>query len=342
MVYKRARSKEKYIPKSDRLIDQLREVLRYHHYAIRTERAYVSWVLRFIRFHGKKHPKEMGKEEIEAFLSHLAINRNVAIATQNQAFNAIVFLYEEVLRMPIMEQLAAVRSRKPKRLPTVLSPEEVSLLLNAIDPAYRLMAKIMYAGGYRLMEVIRLRIHDLDFDNQQIIVRDSKGNKDRASQFPEPLHKAVHKHLARVKALHKEDIAQGFGRVYLPNALSVKYRNADQAWGWQYVFPSKSLSVDPRSGVTRRHHIHESGLQRAVYSASKKAGIDKRVSCHTLRHSFATHLLEEGESIRKVQILLGHKDVRTTEIYTHVMRKDVSRVKSPLLSLENLKDDDEC
>ncbi len=341
MAYKRARPKEKYVPKSERLIDQLREVLRYHHYAIRTERAYVGWVLRFIRFHNKKHPRDMGKDEIEAFLSNLAISRNVAVATQNQAFNAIIFLYEEVLRIPISEQIAAVRTRKPKRLPTVLSPEEVTFLLNAIDPPYRLMAKIMYAGGYRLMEIIRLRVHDLDFANQQIIVRDSKGNKDRASQFPETLHNAVHRHLARAKAWHDEDLEQGYGRVYLPYALSVKYRNADQAWGWQYVFPSKSLSVDPRSGLMRRHHIHESGLQQAVHVAGKKAGLNKRVSCHVLRHSFATHLLEEGENIRKVQVLLGHKDVRTTEIYTHVMRKDVSRVKSPLLSLENLKDDDE-
>lgn len=336
---KRNRAKGLFVPSSIRLMDQLREVLRYHHYAIRTERAYVSWALRFIRFHNKKHPKNMGKVEIEAFLSHLAINRNVAAATQNQAFNAIVFLYENVLQIPISKQLEAVRARKPKRLPTVLSPEEMTILLNSVDRNFRLMANIMYSGGYRLMETIRLRIHDLDFDNEQIIVRDSKGNKDRASLFPVLLHNPMHKHLKRVKTLHEQDLAEGNGRVYLPNALGQKYRHADKIWGWQYVFPSKSLSVDPRSGMTRRHHVHESGLQKAIYAASNRAKLDKRVSCHVLRHSFATQLLEEGENIRKVQVLLGHKDVRTTEIYTHVMKKDISRVKSPLLSLKNLEDD---
>ncbi len=269
-------------------MDQVREVLRYHHYFIRTEEVYVNWILKFIRFNETRHPKEMGKHEIERFLSHLAINRNVAGATQGQAMHAILFLYREVLDMPMDAKLDPVRSRKSKRLPTVLSRNEVARLIKAIDGTHQLMAKLLYGCGLRLMEVLRLRVQDLDFDNNQILVRNGKGNKDRSTLLPELLHDPLKAHLERVKALHEEDILKGYGKVFLPDALARKYTGAAIAWGWQYVFPSKSLSKDPRSGVIRRHHAHETTLQKTVYAARERVGITKRVSCHTLRHSFAT------------------------------------------------------
>ncbi len=334
MPHQRAKVKEKYRPKSAKLMDQVREVLRYHHYAIRTEEAYVKWILKFVRFHGTRHPKEMGKNEIEAFLSHLAINRHVAASTQNQAMNAILFLYREVLHLPMDDKIEAVRSRKPKRLPTVLSRAELGRLFDPMNGRNRLMAKMLYGSGMRLMEVVRLRVQDLDFDNHLIIVRDGKGNKDRSTLFPEPLQAHLKQHLKGVKAVHDDDLSRGNGRVYLPNALSRKFPHAAQHWGWQYVFPAGSLSRDPRSGEIRRHHIDETTLQKAVSAARNKAGITKRVSCHCLRHSFATHLLEDGVNIRVLQELLGHKDVSTTEIYTHVMNKNFSGVTSPLVALE--------
>ena len=338
MPYQRARAGSKYTPKPGKLLGQVREVLRYHHYAIRTEKAYVSWILQFIRFNGTRHPREMGKPEIERFLSHLSVNRNVAAATQCQALNAIVFLYRDVLDMPVSDQLAPVKARKQKRLPTVLARDEVNRLIIAMKGTHRLMAKLMYGSGLRLMEVLRLRVHDLDFANKQIIVRDGKGNKDRSTLFPELLHKQVRAHLERVKALHEKDLNDGYGEVYLPNALAKKYPNAAKSWGWQYAFPSKSLSRDPRSHKTRRHHSHESGLQKAVKNASLDAEIVKRATCHTLRHSFATCLLEDGVNIRVLQELLGHKDVSTTEIYTHVMDKSFQNIDSPL---QGLDDDDD-
>jgi len=316
-------------------MDQVREVLRYHHYAIRTEQSYVQWILKFIKFNGTRHPKEMGKAEIEGFLSHLAMNRKVAVSTQNQAFNAILFLYRDVLLMPVADRIEAIRSRKPKRLPTVLGKEEVGRLLNSMEGTHQLMAKLLYGSGLRLMEVIRLRVQDLDFVNKQLMVRDGKGNKDRATLLPDPVQALLKNHLERVKALHDKDLQDGYGSVYLPEALARKYPGASRSWIWQYVFPSKNLSKDPRSGEIRRHHVDESTLQRAVYTARELAKIDKRVSCHTLRHSFATHMLEAGVNIRALQELLGHKDVTTTEIYTHVMNKDLSTLKSPLLDLES-------
>ena len=252
MPYKRAQAKEKYIHKSKKLMDQVREVLRYHHYAIRTEETYISWILRFIKFNKTRYPKEMGKHEIERFLSHLAMNRNMARNTQDQAMNAILFLYKYVLRMPVNEKIAAVKSRKPKRLPTVLSREEVSRLIKLIPGTLQTMAKLLYGSGLRILEVFRLRVHDLDFDNKQLMVRDGKGNVDRSTLFPLPIHRPIKSHLERVKTLHQEDLRNGYGHVYLPHALERKYTGAARAWNWQYVFPSKNLSIDPRSNVIRR------------------------------------------------------------------------------------------
>jgi integron integrase len=307
--------------------------LRYHHYAIRTEEAYLRWIVQYIKFNGTRHPKEMGKEEIERFLSSLAVDRHVAAATQNQALNAILFLYREVLQLPLDEKIETTRSRKKKRLPTVLSRDEVRWLLSNIQGTQLLMAQMLYGSGLRLMEAVRLRVQDLDFDNRQLSVRDGKGGKDRSTLFPEPLHAPLRRHLEEVRALFEQDMAHGAAGVYLPNALERKFPTAGKSWGWQYVFPATQLSTDPRSGLVRRHHIHESSLQKAVSAARKKAGISKRVSPHTLRHSFATCMLENGTNIRALQELLEHKDVSTTQIYTHVMNKDITGLTSPLVGL---------
>ena len=333
MAYPRTVITEKFHPKPGKLMDQVREVLRYHHYSIRTEEAYVRWILQFIRFHHKQHPKNLGKTEIEGFLSYLASERHVAAATQNQAMNAIIFLYKRVLDMPIDDRIEALRAKKPKRLPTVLSRAEIRNLMSNMKGTNHLMAMLLYGSGLRLMECIRLRVMDIDFDNHLIVVRDGKGNKDRSTLLPEILQKKLKHHLVKVKNIHQQDLEDGFGEVYLPNALSIKLKGAAKSWHWQYVFPSRRLSVDPRSGITRRHHIDETTLQKAVANAAKKAEIGKRASCHTLRHSFATHLLEDGVNIRILQELLGHKDVSTTEIYTHVMNKGFSDVQSPLENL---------
>jgi integron integrase len=266
-------------------------VLRYHHYAIRTEEAYLRWIVQYIKFNGTRHPKEMGKAEIERFLSSLAVDRHVAAATQNQALNAILFLYREVLQLPLDEKIEATRSRKKKRLPTVLSRDEVRRLLSNIQGTQLLMAQMLYGSGLRLMEAVRLRVQDLDFDNRQLSVRDGKGGKDRSTLFPEPLHAPLRRHLEEVRTLFEQDMANGAAGVYLPNALERKFPAAGKSWGWQYVFPATQLSTDPRTGLVRRHHIHESSLQKAVSAARKKAGISKRVSPHTLRHSFATCML---------------------------------------------------
>ena len=317
-------------PTANRLMDQVRETLRFYHYAYNTEKSYVEWILRFIRFSGKKHPKDMGKPEIEKFLSHLAINRNVAASTQNQALNAIMFLYKKVLDMPMDLDIRARRSNKGKRLPTVLSKDEAKSLIFCMTGTAKTLAGLMYGSGMRSLEVIRLRIHDIDFSNNQIYVRNAKGGKDRTSLFPDALHQPIRKQIEIVKKLHDEDLAEGFGEVYLPTALSRKYKNANITFGWQYLFPSIVRSTDPRSGKIMRHHLNKSVLQKAVANARAKAKIIKRVSPHTLRHSFATHLLENGENIRVLQVLLGHNDVKTTEIYTHVMQKNHDNVKSPL------------
>jgi len=304
-------------------------VLRRKHYSYRTEQAYVDWLRRFI-LHGKRHPQEMGAQEIEAFLTHLAVHENVAASTQNQALQAILFLYREVLGREITQPIQALRARKPKRLPTVLTRPEVQTLLSYLSSTHLLIAQLLYGSGLRLMEALRLRVKDLDFEYRTITVRDGKGEKDRITILPESLIESLSKHLEEVQRLHQQDLSQGYGAVYLPDALARKYPNAEREWGWQWVFPSSRLSPDPRAGVIRRHHLDPTSVQRAIREAARAAGIPKPVTPHTLRHSFATHLLESGYDIRTVQELLGHKDVRTTMIYTHVLQRGGLAVRSPL------------
>ena len=323
-------SKPRFKPSSARLMDQVKEVLRYHHYAIRTEESYIRWILAYIRFHNRQHPKNMGKEHIEAFLTHMAVDKNYAASTQNLALNAIVFLYEQVLDIEVADDLVAVRSQKPVRLPVVLSKHEVVEVLDGMSGVNALIAKLMYGGGLRIMEALRLRVQDIDFANGYLLVRDGKGGKDRSTLLAPSIVPELKAHLTQTRKLFDEDVTAGVAGVYLPNALARKYPGAETTWGWQYVFPSKGLSVDPRSGVTRRHHMDESGFRKALQAAKKKADIAKRVTSHTLRHSFATHLLESGTNIRVVQKLLGHSDVKTTEIYTHVLQQNLDRVVSPL------------
>ena len=313
-----------------KLIQKIREIVRLKNYSIRTEEAYVSWARRYILFHNKLHPIDMGGPEIEAFLSHLAVDRNVSASTQNQALSALLFLYREVLRIDLDYPINSIRAKRPKRLPTVLTKDEARNVLNLISGKHQLMAKLLYGSGLRLMECIRLRVKDLDFEQHQIIVRDGKGLKDRVTILPESLITPLKRHLRYVKLAHEDDLADGCGSVYLPHALERKYPRAHDQWSWQYAFPAPKRSKDPRSGAERRHHVDPSGLQKAVHKAALKAGIVKRVSCHTFRHSFATHLLEDGYDIRTVQELLGHKNVSTTMIYTHVLKRGPLSVRSPL------------
>jgi integron integrase len=313
-----------------KLLDQLRQAIRLRHYSIRTEEAYVQWAKRFILFHNKRHPQEMGRLEIEAFLTHLAVNGKVAAATQNQALNAIVFLYRQLFGREIGELEAVVRAKRPPKLPVVLSPGEARRVLDRLDGTTGLMARLLYGSGLRLMECLRLRVKDVEFEYRQIIVRDGKGAKDRVTMLPASLIEPLRAHLVRVKALHQEDLAAGHGDVFLPFALERKYPNANREWGWQYVFPSAKRSEDPRSGAVRRHHAAESVLQRAVKFAVRASGVNKPANCHTFRHSFATHLLANGSDIRTVQELLGHQDVKTTMVYTHVLQRGAGGVKSPL------------
>jgi len=313
-----------------KLLDRMRDILRTQHYSLRTEQAYVQWARRYILFHHKRHPKDMGVPEVEAFLTHLALERHVAASTQNQALSALLFLYREVLHQPL-ESVDAVRARQPERLPTVLTKTEVARVLSAMSGTSQLMAKLLYGSGLRMLECLRLRVKDIDFDQRCIIIRDGKGEKDRVTMLPDSLVAPLREHLMRVKHLHEKDLAEGYGTVHLPYALDVKYPHANQEWGWQYVFPARTRSVDPRSGIQQRHHVTESSLQKAVRAAARLASItDKPVSCHTFRHSFATHLLESGYDIRTVQELLGHKDVKTTMIYTHVLNRGGLAVRSPL------------
>lgn len=323
--------KKKFIPDPTlKLMDQVRETLRYYHYAYRTEHTYCQWIRRFLAFHEmSKHPRDMGAGEVERFLSHLATEGKVAAATQRQALNAIVFLYREVLDIDL-GQIAPIRSKRQRKPPTVLTQEEVQQVLRAMAGTHRLMAQLLYGCGLRLMECIRLRIQDIDFGQGRIFVRDGKGGKDRTVVLPEVVRPLLAEHIGRVHELHGADLRAGFGEVHMPEALARKYPTACREMGWQYVFPAKNRSIDPRSGKEMRHHVMESGLQKAVKAAVRKAGIVKRAGCHTMRHSFATHLLENGVNIRMVQKLMGHKDVKTTEIYTHVMNKDLDAVKSPL------------
>ena len=314
-------------------LERIREAIRVRHYSIRTERTYIEWTRRFILFHGKRHPEQMGEAEVAAFLTHLAVDRNVAASTQNQALNALVFVYKHVLGRPLGDIAAAVRAKRPARLPVVLSQDEVRKLLAELRGAQWLLACLQYGSGLRLMESIRLRVKDLEFDRRAVIVREGKGGKDRVVTLSDALVGPLQRHLASRRNLFDQDSAQGYGSVYLPHALARKYPNAERSWAWQYVFPSTRLSRDPRSGTTRRHHLDESVVQKAVARAVRKCGIEKPASCHTLRHSFATHLLERGADIRTVQEQLGHADVRTTQIYTHVIQRGGRAVLSPLGSV---------
>jgi integron integrase len=313
-----------------KFLDQLRSFMRARRYSRRTEQAYVDWVRRFILFHSKRHPRELGEDEIVEFLSHLAVKRKVSPSTQNQAFCALLFLYQQFLERKLGRLDSALRASKPARLPVVLSREEVRAVLAHIRPPYRLMLELVYGSGLRLLECLRLRIKDIDFDYGRIIVRDGKGMKDRVTMLPGRLRRQLKEHLAHAKAVHERDLQLGFGSVYLPDALGRKYPNAHRSWIWQYVFPAGKRSIDPVSGRVQRHHLLEKNLQNAVAHAVQAAGITKPASCHTFRHSFATHLLEDGYDIRTVQELLGHKDVSTTMIYTHVLNKPGIGVKSPL------------
>jgi integron integrase len=312
-----------------KLLDQLREVLRLKHYSPKTEKSYVHWGRRFILFHKKRHPQEMGTPEVQTFLNYLAVDQHVSASTQNQALNALVFLYKHVLKKEL-GNIDAIRARRSKHLPVVLTRKETQKVLSLLSETQRLMASLLYGSGLRLMECHRLRIKDIDFTAKQIIVRDGKGFKDRVTILPESVIPELKQHLIRIKSLHNDFSKRGFAEVELPYALSKKYPNAKYEWVWQYVFPAKNISTDPRSGVRRRHHTHESVLQRAVKRAVRLSGIAKPAGCHTFRHCFATHLLESGVDIRTVQELLGHSDVRTTMIYTHVMQKPGIGVRSPL------------
>jgi integron integrase len=313
-----------------RLLDQVRDKIRLKHYSIRTEQAYLDWIRRFILFHNKQHPLEMGKIEIEDFLSHLAVARNVSASTQNQAKSALLFLYREVLEIELPWLDGIEQAKTPKRLPVVLTEAEVQAVLAELPGTWQLLGHLLYGSGLRIMEGVRLRVKDVDFARREILVREGKGFKDRVTMLPASLLLPFQQHLARVKTLHAADLATGYGEVYLPYALARKYPAAGKEWGWQYVFPSAQLSVDPRSGVSRRHHVDEKGMQRAMKQAVRKLGIAKPATPHTLRHSFATHLLQAGYDIRTVQELLGHENVQTTMIYTHVLNRGGHGVQSPL------------
>lgn len=313
-----------------RLLDQVRDALRVRHYSLRTEESYLQWIKRFILFHGKRHPTEMGEQEITAFLTFLAVDKHVSPSTQNQALSALLFLYKQVLEQELDWMDDIVRAKRSERIPEVLSPDQVRQLINHLAGTHQLMARLLYGTGMRLMEVVRLRVRDVDFHYRQITVRSGKGNKDRVTVLPASLFEAMKAHLTRVKALHVKDLAEGGGSVYLPYALAQKYPSADREWGWQYVFPAPTRSRDPRSGAVRRHHAYEQNLQRAIKQAVVRLGFPGKVSTHTLRHSFATHLLEGGSDIRTVQELLGHADVKTTMIYTHVLRRGGRGIMSPL------------
>lgn len=314
-----------------KLLDQVRARLRLKHYAIRTEEAYVDWISRYIHFHQNRHPREMGVAEVEAFLTYLATERHVAASTQNQAFCALLFLYREVLNLPLDEKtIQPIWAKRPAHLPVVLTKEEVNRVLAQMTGVHRLQAQLLYGSGLRLLECLRLRVKDLDFARREILVRDPKGAHDRVTMLPASLIPQLQDQLECVRQLHTQDLQAGYGAVYLPYALAEKYPNAAREWAWQYIFPADRLSVDPRSGITRRHHQDESSLQKAVRAAGQAAGLTKPIGPHTFRHSFATHLLEAGYDIRTVQELLGHKDVKTTMIYTHVLNRGPLAVRSPL------------
>jgi len=323
--------KIKYVSAKDekpKLLDEVKYLIRMKHYSRRTEEAYLKWIKQYIVFNGVKHPNELESKHVESFLKFLAINKNVAAATQNQALCAIVFLYKQVLKKDLGD-IELIWAKRAKKLPVVFTRKEVKLVLENLGGMYRIMANLLYGSGLRLMECLRLRVQDIDFEYDRIIIRDGKGNKDRITILPEMLKKPLKEHLIKVERLHKKDLKNGYGRVYLPYALEKKYPNAATEFNWQYVFPSSKISLDPRAGIMRRHHMDESVLQKVIRSAMINAGIKKHGNCHSFRHSFATHLLEDGYDIRTVQELLGHESLNTTMIYTHVMKKGGFGVKSP-------------
>ncbi|MGI8731769.1 MAG: integron integrase [Pyrinomonadaceae bacterium] len=315
---------------SPKLLDQVRTVARLKHFSLRTEQAYVSWIRRFILFHKKRHPANMAEAEIRQFLANLAVEQEISASTQTVALSALLFLYRDVLKRELPYVEGIERAKPSKRLPVVFSRAEVQSVLAHLNGTYHLIASLLYGAGLRLSEAIRLRVKHIDFAANQITVREGKGDKDRVTMLPQIIRSSLQQHLLKVKVLHDKDVREGFGRVYLPYALARKYPNADRAFAWQYVFPALKRSIDPRTGTERRHHITPESMQRAVRSAIKLTQIRKNGSCHTFRHSFATHLLEDGYDIRTVQELLGHKDVRTTMIYTHVLNRGGRGVKSPL------------
>jgi len=315
---------------SPKLLDVVRGKIRLKHYSIRTEQAYVDWVKRFILHFDKQHPKDLGAHHVEQFLTHLAVKSKVSASTQNQAKSALLFLYKEVLGLELPWLDDVEQAKAPKRLPVVLTKEEVKSILDQLEGTNHLIVSLLYGTGMRILEALRLRVKDIDFSRKEILIRDGKGYKDRVTMLPASLVEPLKQHLLKVQSLHEQDLAAGFGEVFMPMALDKKYPNGGRSWSWQYVFPSVKLSIDPKSNKTRRHHTDEKTIQRAVKKAVKLSGITKLGTPHTLRHSFATHLLESGYDIRTVQELLGHSDVSTTMIYTHVLNKGGRGVSSPL------------
>ncbi len=316
--------------KPPRLLNQIRQIMRARHYSLSTEKSYIHWIRRYILFHGKRHPANMGEKEITQFLSNLAIREKVSAATQNLAFNALLFLYREVLKMSIQQIEGIVRPKQPIRLPVVLSVNEVAVLLQNLHGIHWLLASLLYGSGLRLMECLRLRVKDIDFERNEITVRDGKGKKDRITMLPAKIKIPLAEHLKRVRHQHERDSRCGSGNVELPYAIARKYPNASREWGWQWAFPATRFYFHRETGQRRRHHYHPSALQRAMKEAMRRAGITKPASCHTLRHSFATHLLETGYDIRTIQELLGHKDLSTTMIYTHVLNRGPRGIRSPI------------
>ena len=335
-------------PGPPRLLDRVREAIRARHYSLRTEEAYVGWIRRFILFHKKRHPLEMAEPEINAFVTHLAVESSIGASTQTQALSALMFLYRHVLRKPLPDLDTVIRAKRPGRLPSVLTRSEVRRILGRMNGTPRLVATLLYGTGMRLLECLRLRVKDLEFGNNRIVVRDTKGGEDRVVPFPVVARAEMPSWLSRVKRIHDGDLADGFGSVYLPDAIARKFPGSEREWGWQYVFPGEHRSHDPRGKELRRrpgsaapvltptgqperrHHLHETVIQRALRRAVLDVGISRRISCHTFRHSFATHLLEEGYDIRTIQELLGHRDVKTTMIYTHVLNRGGRGVRSPV------------
>lgn len=320
---------------SSKILDDMRDVMRRRHYSIRTERSYCEWVKRFVLHFNMKSRDDLseGEKKIETYLTFLARDRNVAPSTQNQALNALVFLYKHVLKQPLNEKINAERAAKKVKIPVVLTRDETKRIIGAMTGIHQLVVKLLYGSGLRIIECLRLRVHDIDFDMKALTVRSGKGDKDRVTTFPPSLQAPLEAHLEHVRIVHEGDLADGYGEVYLPHALARKYPNAARQWQWQYVFPAQSLSTDPRTGIFRRHHLDPSPINKAIANAVRTAGIQKQVSAHTFRHSFATDLLRRGTDIRTIQSLLGHKDVQTTMIYTHVLQQGGEGVISPLEDL---------